>query len=244
MRKVLLITGGGRGIGAATALTAARHGWDVAVNYRDNRPRAEAIVDEIENLGGKAIAYQADVADERAVAAMFAAIDRDFGRLTGLVNSAGILGPRGRIDQVEAAALAEIFAINITGLLVCCREAIRRMSKNHGGLGGAIVNLSSAASRLGAPGEGVPYAASKGAVDSLTFGLAQEVAGEGIRVNAVSHGVIDTEIQPAGRVERIGPNLPMKRVGKAEEVAAAILYLLSDEASYVSGTVLDVSGGR
>jgi len=244
MRKVLLITGGGRGIGAATALTAARHGWDVAVNYRDNRPRAEAIVDEIENLGGKAIAYQADVADERAVAAMFAAIDRDFGRLTGLVNSAGILGPRGRIDQVEAAALAEIFAINITGLLVCCREAIRRMSKNHGGLGGAIVNLSSAASRLGAPGEGVPYAASKGAVDSLTFGLAQEVAGEGIRVNAVSPGVIDTEIQPAGRVERIGPNLPMKRVGKAEEVAAAILYLLSDEASYVSGTVLDVSGGR
>jgi len=244
MRKVLLITGGGRGIGAATALTAARHGWDVAVNYRANRPRAEAIVDEIENLGGKAVAYQADVADERAVAAMFVAIDRDFGRLTGLVNSAGILGPRGRIDQVEAAALAEIFAINITGMLVCCREAIRRMSKNHGGLGGAIVNLSSAASRLGAPGEGVPYAASKGAVDSLTFGLAQEVAGEGIRVNAVSPGVIDTEIQPAGRVERISPNLPMKRVGKAEEVATAILYLLSDEASYVSGTVLDVSGGR
>lgn len=244
MRKVLLITGGGRGIGAATALVAARHGWDVAVNYRDNRPRAEAIVDEIENLGGKAIAYQADVADERAVAAMFAAIDRDFGSLTGLVNSAGILGPRGRIDQVGAAALGEIFAINITGTLVCCREAIRRMSKNHGGLGGTIVNLSSAASRLGAPGEGVPYAASKGAVDSLTFGLAQEVAGEGIRVNAVSPGVIDTEIQPAGRVERIGPNLPMKRVGKAEEVAGAILYLLSDEASYVSGTVLDVSGGR
>jgi NAD(P)-dependent dehydrogenase (short-subunit alcohol dehydrogenase family) len=244
MKKVLLVTGGGRGIGAATALAAAHHGWDVAVNFQSNRPRAEAVIDEIENMGGKAIAYQADIADERAAVAMFAAIDQDFGRLTGLVNSAGILGPRGRIDQVDAAALANLFAINVTGMLICCREAIRRMSRNHGGAGGAIVNLSSAASRLGAPGEGVPYAASKGAVDSLTFGLAQEVAGEGIRVNAVSPGVIDTEIQPAGRVERIGPNLPMKRVGKAEEVAAAILYLLSDEASYVSGTVLDVSGGR
>jgi NAD(P)-dependent dehydrogenase (short-subunit alcohol dehydrogenase family) len=244
MKKVLLVTGGGRGIGAATALAAAHHGWDVAVNYQSNRSRAEAVVDEIENMGGKAIAYQADIADERAVAAMFAAIDRDFGPVSGLVNSAGILGPRGRIDQVDAAALTTLFAINITGMLICCREAIRRMSRNQGGAGGAIVNLSSAASRLGAPGEGVPYAASKGAVDSLTFGLAQEVAGEGIRVNAVSPGVIDTEIQPAGRVERIGPNLPMKRAGKAPEVATAILYLLSDEASYVSGTVLNVSGGR
>jgi NAD(P)-dependent dehydrogenase (short-subunit alcohol dehydrogenase family) len=244
MRKILLVTGGGRGIGAATALAAAHHGWDVAVNYQSNRARAEAVVDEIENMGGKAIAYQADIADERAVAAMFAAIDRDFGCLSGLVNSAGILGPRGRIDQVDAAALTTLFAINVTGTLICCREAIRRMSRSQGGPGGAIVNLSSAASRLGAPGEGVPYAASKGAVDSLTFGLAQEVAGEGIRVNAVSPGVIDTEIQPAGRVERIGPNLPMKRAGKAPEVATAILYLLSDEASYVSGTVLNVSGGR
>jgi NAD(P)-dependent dehydrogenase (short-subunit alcohol dehydrogenase family) len=244
MRKILLVTGGGRGIGAATALAAAHHGWDVAVNYQSNRPRAEAVVDEIENMGGKAIAYQADIADERAVAAMFAAIDRDFGCLSGLVNSAGILGPRGRIDQVDAAALTTLFAINVTGMLICCREAIRRMSRNQGGAGGAIVNLSSAASRLGAPGDGVPYAASKGAVDSLTFGLAQEVAGEGIRVNAVSPGVIDTEIQPAGRVERIGPSLPMKRAGKAPEVATAILYLLSDEASYVSGTVLNVSGGR
>jgi NAD(P)-dependent dehydrogenase (short-subunit alcohol dehydrogenase family) len=244
MRKILLVTGGGRGIGAATALAAAHHGWDVAVNYQNNRPRAEAVVDEIENMGGKAIAYQADIADERAVAAMFAAIDRDFGCLSGLVNSAGILGPRGRIDQVDAAALTTLFAINVTGMLICCREAIRRMSRNQGGAGGAIVNLSSAASRLGAPGDGVPYAASKGAVDSLTFGLAQEVAGEGIRVNAVSPGVIDTEIQPAGRVERIGPSLPMKRAGKAPEVATAILYLLSDEASYVSGTVLNVSGGR
>ncbi|HKT20253.1 MAG TPA: SDR family oxidoreductase [Stellaceae bacterium] len=244
MSKVLLVTGGGRGIGAATALAAARHGWDVAVNYRSNSERAETVVDEIENIGGKAIAFQADIADEGAVAAMFAAIDREFGRVTGLVNSAGIIGPHGRIESVGAVGLAELFAINITGTLICCREAIRRMSRKHGGPGGAIVNLSSAASRLGAAGESVPYAASKGAVDSLTFGLAQEVAGEGIRVNAVSPGVIDTEIQPPGRVERIGPNLPMKRAGKAEEVAAAILYLLSEEASYVSGAVLNVSGGR
>ncbi len=244
MGKVLLVTGGGRGIGAATALAAAHHGWDVAVNYQSNRPRAEAVVDEIENMGGKAIAYQADVADQQAVGVLFAAIDRDFGRLTGLVNSAGILGPRGRIDQVDAAGLATLFAINVTGTLICCREAIRRMSRSHGGAGGAIVNLSSAAARLGGAGETVPYAASKGAIDSLTFGLAQEVAAEGIRLNAVSPGVIDTEIQPPGRVERFGPSLPMKRAGRAEEVATAILYLLSDEASYVSGTVLDVSGGR
>ncbi len=244
MRKVLLVTGGGRGIGAATSRAAARRGWDVAVNYQTNRPRAEAVVDDIENAGGKAIAYQADIADERAVLAMFAAIDRDFGCLTGLVNSAGILGPRGRIDQVDQVGLANLFAINVTGTLICCREAIRRMSRSHGGAGGTIVNLSSAASRLGGAGEAVPYAASKGAIDSLTFGLAQEVAGEGIRVNAVSPGMIDTEIQPPGRVERLGPSLPMKRTGKAEEVASAILYLLSDEAAYVSGTVLDVSGGR
>jgi NAD(P)-dependent dehydrogenase (short-subunit alcohol dehydrogenase family) len=244
MRKVLLVTGGGRGIGAATALAAARHGWDVAVNYQSNHARAEAIVDEIENAGGKAIAYPTDIADEAAVAAMFAAIDGQFGPITGLVNSAGILGPHGRIESVDAAGLAKLFAINVAGTLICCREAIRRMSTKHGGAGGAIVNLSSAASRLGAPGEGVPYAASKGAIESLTFGLAQELAGEGIRVNAVSPGVIDTEIQPPGRVQRIGPNLPMKRAGKAEEVAAAILYLLSDDASYVSGSVLNVSGGR
>jgi NAD(P)-dependent dehydrogenase (short-subunit alcohol dehydrogenase family) len=244
MKKILLVTGGGRGLGAATALLAARHGWDVAVNYQTNRPRAEAIVDEIENSGGKAIAYQADVSDERAVVELFAAVDRDFGPLTGLVNSAGIIGPHGRIERVEAAALANLFAINVTGTFLCCREAIRRMSRSHGGSGGSIVNLSSAASRIGGAGETVPYAASKGAIDSLTFGLAQELAGEGIRVNAVSPGVIDTEIQPTGRVEGVGPNLPMKRAGRAEEVASAILYLLSEEASYVAGTVLGVSGGR
>jgi NAD(P)-dependent dehydrogenase (short-subunit alcohol dehydrogenase family) len=244
LSKTLLITGGGRGIGAATALVAARTGWDIAINYREKSARAEALVDEIENIGGKAIAYPADVADEAAVVALFKAIDRDFGPLHGLVNSAGIIGPHGRIDAVDAAALERLFAINVTGTLICCREAIKRMSTKHGGKGGAIVNLSSAASRIGGAGETVPYAASKGAIDSLTFGLAQEVAAEGIRVNAVSPGVIDTEIQPEGRVARVGPSLPMKRAGHAEEVASAIVYLLSDAASYIAGTVLDVTGGR
>jgi NAD(P)-dependent dehydrogenase (short-subunit alcohol dehydrogenase family) len=244
MAKTLLITGGGRGIGAATAIAAARVGWDVAINYREKTARAAAIVAAVKGLGRKAIAYPADVTDEAAVVALFAAVDRDFGRLDGLVNSAGIIGPHGRIDSVDAAGLDKLFAINVTATLICCREAIKRMSTKHGGKGGAIVNLSSAASRIGGAGETVPYAASKGAIDSLTFGLAQEVAGEGIRVNAVSPGVIDTEIQPEGRVARIGPTLPMKRVGKPEEVAAAILFLLSDEAAYIAGTVLDVTGGR
>jgi NAD(P)-dependent dehydrogenase (short-subunit alcohol dehydrogenase family) len=244
--KTLLITGGGRGIGAATALVAARTGWDIAINYREKSARADQIVAEITKLGRKAKAYPADIADERAVVALFAAVDRDFGApsLSGLVNSAGIIGPHGRIDAVDAAGLDRLFAINITGTLICCREAIKRMSLKHGGKGGAIVNLSSAGARLGGAGETVPYAASKGAIDSLTFGLAQEVVAEGIRVNAVSPGVIDTEIQPEGRVARVGPNLPMKRAGQAEEVASAIVYLLSDAASYIAGTVLDVTGGR
>jgi len=244
LSKTLLITGGGRGIGAATALVAARTGWDIAINYLEKGARAEALVDEIENIGSKAIAYPADVANEAAVVALFAAIDRDFGPLHGLVNSAGIIGPHGRIDTVDAAGLDRLFAINVTGTLICCREAIKRMSTKHGGKGGAIVNLSSAGSRLGGAGETVPYAASKGAIDSLNFGLAQEVAAEGIRVNAVRPGVIDTEIQPEGRVARVGPNLPMKRASNAEEVASAIVYLLSDAASYIAGTVLDVTGGR
>jgi NAD(P)-dependent dehydrogenase (short-subunit alcohol dehydrogenase family) len=244
MAKTLLITGGGRGIGAATALAAAQVGWDIAINYREKTARADAIVAQVKSLGRKAAAYPADIADEAAVVALFAAVDRDFGKLHGLVNSAGIIGPHGRIDAVDAGGLDRLWAINITGTLICCREAIKRMSTKHGGQGGAIVNLSSAASRIGGAGETVPYAASKGAINSLTFGLAQEVAGEGIRVNAVSPGVIDTEIQPEGRVARIGPNLPMKRAGKAEEVAAAILHLLSDEASYTAGAVLEVTGGR
>jgi NAD(P)-dependent dehydrogenase (short-subunit alcohol dehydrogenase family) len=185
-----------------------------------------------------------ELADEASITRFFATIDRELGPIGGLVNSGGIIGPHGRIDTVSAAGLDSLWTINITGTLVCCREAIKRMSTKHGGKGGAIVNLGSAASRLGGAGETVPYAASKGAIDSLTFGLAQEVAAEGIRVNAVSPGVIDTEIQPPGRVERVGPMLPMKRVGQPEEVAEAILWLLSDAASYVSGAVLNVSGGR
>ncbi len=244
MSKVLLITGGGRGIGAATAIEAAKRGWDVAINYRGNKARADSVVASIKQNGGKAIAYQGDMANEAAIIALFEAVDRDFGGLNALVTSAGIIGPHGRVEAASAVGLAELFAINITGTVLCCREAIKRLSTKHGGKGGAIVTLSSAASRLGGAGENVPYATSKGAIDSLTFGLAQELAGEGIRVNSVSPGVIDTEIQPAGRVERVGPNLPMKRAGTAEEVASAILYLLSDEASYVSGTVVNVSGGR
>jgi NAD(P)-dependent dehydrogenase (short-subunit alcohol dehydrogenase family) len=244
MAGVIIVTGGGRGIGAATALAAARRGYAVAVNYQQNRVRADEIVGEIKQSGGRALAIQADVADEAAIVRLFETVDRELGALSALVNSAGIIGPQGRIEACSAADLRALFETNITGTMICCREAIRRLSTRHGGKGGAIVNLSSAASRLGGAGELVPYATSKGAIDALTFGLAQEVAAEGIRVNAVSPGVIDTEIQPAGRVEKVGPMLPMKRAGRAEEVAATILWLLSEEASYVSGTVVGVSGAR
>jgi NAD(P)-dependent dehydrogenase (short-subunit alcohol dehydrogenase family) len=244
MTQALIITGGTRGIGAQVALAAARLGWRMVLGYQNNRDRAEAMVAEIARAGGHAVAVAGELADESAILRLVATADREIGPVGRLVNSAGIIGPHGRIDAVAAAPLNDLFTINITGTFLCCREAIRRMSTKHGGKGGAIVNLSSAASRLGGAGETVPYAASKGAIDSLTFGLAQEVAGEGIRVNAVSPGVIDTEIQPPGRVERVGPQLPMKRVGRPEEVAASIMWLLSDEASYVSGAVLNVSGGR
>ncbi|HZT51004.1 MAG TPA: SDR family oxidoreductase [Stellaceae bacterium] len=244
MSKVLVITGGSRGIGAKVALGAARQGWRIALVYQTNRPRAEEVLAAVRGQGGEAIALQADIADEAAVTRLFATVDGELGRLSGLVNSAGIIGPSGRLEAVEGASLAALWAINITGTMLCCREAIRRMSTRHGGSGGAIVNLSSAASRLGGAGSTIPYAASKGAIDSLTFGLGQEVAAEGIRVNAVSPGVIDTEIQPPGRVAQIGPLLPMQRVGQPEEVAEAILFLLSDAASYIAGAVLNVSGAR
>jgi NAD(P)-dependent dehydrogenase (short-subunit alcohol dehydrogenase family) len=244
MSQALVITGGGRGIGAKVALAAARTGRTLALGYQSNRPRADEVVAAVAKAGGKAVAIPMELADEASIARFFTTIDREVGPIDGLVNSGGIIGPHGRIEGVSGAALDSLWSINITGTLVCCREAIKRMSTKHGGKGGAIVNLGSAASRLGGAGETVPYAASKGAIDSLTFGLAQEVAAEGIRVNAVSPGVIDTEIQPPGRVERVGPMLPMKRVGQPEEVAEAILWLLSDAASYVSGAVLDVSGGR
>ena len=242
--RALVITGGGRGIGAQVALGAARRGARMVLGYQKNRARADAVVAEVARLGGQAVAFPMELADEASIVRFFAEADRVLGPLDGLVNSGGIVGPQGRVEAVPGAGLNELFAVNITGTLICCREAIRRMSTKHGGKGGTIVNLGSAASRLGGAGGWVPYGASKGAVDSLTFGLAQEVAAEGIRVNAVSPGVIDTEIQPPGRVEQVGPQLPMKRAGKPEEVAEAILWLLADAASYVSGAVLNVSGGR
>jgi NAD(P)-dependent dehydrogenase (short-subunit alcohol dehydrogenase family) len=216
----------------------------MALCYQKNRPRVEEVMAGVRKAGGEAIAIAADVAVEADVVRLFETVDRDLGRPSGLVNSAGIIGPSGRIEDVPSPGLTELWAINITGTVLCCREAIRRMSTKHGGGGGAIVNLSSAASRLGGAGVNVPYAVSKGAIDSLTFGLGQEVAAEGIRVNAVSPGVIDTEIQPPGRVAQIGPTLPMRRVGQPQEVAEAILFLLSDAASYIAGAVLNVSGGR
>lgn len=245
MSRVLIVTGGGRGLGAATCIEAARRGYEnIAVNYLANKARADQVVAACKEHGARAIAIKADVSKERDVMRLFESVDKRLGTVTHLVNSAGIVGPYARVDELPYAELGPLWALNITGTLIPCREAIKRMSTKHKGKGGAIVNLSSAASHLGGAGVNVPYAASKGAVDSLTWGLAQEVAAEGIRVNAVSPGVIDTEIQPEGRVEKIGPMLPMKRVGQAHEVAAAILFLLSDEASYVAGTKVNVSGAR
>tara|TARA_R110000868_G_scaffold1253_12_gene9769 strand:+ start:13129 stop:13863 length:735 start_codon:yes stop_codon:yes gene_type:complete len=244
MSGILVVTGGGRGIGAETSLKAADAGWDICVNYQGNAARAESVVGEIVARGQRAIAVQADISVEADVIWMFETCDAELGRPTGLVNSAGILEPLSRIDEMDGDALVRHMMINVVGSILCAREAVRRMSTAHGGTGGVIVNLSSRTSELGGAGASVHYGASKGAINSFTFGLAQEVAAEGVRVCAVSPGVIDTEIQPAGRVEAVGPALPMQRVGRPEEVANAVVWLLSDEASYVSGTVLDVSGAR
>jgi NAD(P)-dependent dehydrogenase (short-subunit alcohol dehydrogenase family) len=248
MKKVILITGASRGIGAATARLAAARGYAVCVNYLKNRQAAEAVVAEIEGGGGRAIAVAADVADEAQVVRLFETVDRQFGTLTALVNNAGILETQMRVEDMDAARLNRILAANVTSCFICAREAVRRMSSRHGGSGGAIVNVSSAASRIGSAGEYVDYAASKGAVDTLTIGLAREVATEGIRVNAVRPGFIYTDIHASGgepgRVDRVKAFVPMQRGGHPEEVAAAILWLLSDEASYATGSFIDLAGGR
>ena len=244
----VLVTGGGRGIGAATARLAAERGYTVCVNYRSNRAAADAVVADIESRGGTAIAVGADVSRETDVLRLFQTIDERLGPLRALVNNAGVLETQTRVDSIDAARLGRVFATNVTGAFLCAREAVKRLSTTRGGAGGAIVNVSSRAAQLGAPGEYVDYAASKAALDTLTIGLALEVAAEGIRVNGVRAGIIDTEIHASGgeprRVDRLGPQLPMKRGGHAIEVARAILWLLSDEASFSTGTFIDVAGGR
>jgi NAD(P)-dependent dehydrogenase (short-subunit alcohol dehydrogenase family) len=245
---ILIVTGGGRGIGAATARLAAERGYAVCVNYRANRAAAEAVVADIERTGAQGTSVQADVAVESDVVRLFETTDARLGRITALVNNAGIIDLQTRVERIDAARLTRIFATNVTGAFVCAREAVRRMSTAHGGAGGAIVNVSSRAAVLGAPGEYVDYAASKAALDTLTTGLSREVAGEGIRVNGVRAGIIDTEIHASGgepaRVHRLGPTLPMLRGGTALEVARAIVWLLSDDASYTTGSFIDVAGGR
>ncbi len=249
MSKVLLITGGGRGIGAATSLLAAKQGYAVAVNYQSDSARAEALVAQIVTAGGKAEAFKADVANADQVTALFDDVERRLGRVTHVVQSAGITGKSSRLVDAPLEVIRQTIEINLLGTIYVAREAVKRMSTRLGGEGGVIVNVSSAAALLGSPGEYVWYAASKGGVESLTFGLAKEVAEEGIRVNAVVPGMVETEIHDrstgdAARVERIRPNIPMKRIGKPEEIAQAILFLLSDASSYVTGTTLRVSGGR
>lgn len=248
MSGVVVVTGGGRGIGAATARLAAQRGYAVCVNYRKNQRAAEQVVRAIASSGGQAIAVAGDVSAEADVARLFVTSEKELGALTALVNNAAILETQMRVDEMDAGRLHRVFSTNVVGSFLCAREAVRRMSIKHGGRGGAIVNVSSGAARLGSPGEYVDYAASKGAIDTLTIGLSREVAEEGIRVNGVRPGFIYTEMHASGgepnRVERVKQMVPMKRGGQPEEVATAIMWLLSDEASYVTGTFIDVTGGK
>ncbi len=246
--STLVVTGGSRGIGAAVCVAAARAGWDVVVDYARDESAARDVVASIESAGGRALAVRADVADADAVERLFAAADDWLGPVTGLVNNAGISGGFARVDEVTAAVLDEVLSVNVAGPFLCSGAAVRRMSTRHGGQGGAIVNVSSRAAVLGSPGEWVHYAATKGALDTLTVGLAREVATEGVRVNAVAVGLVDTDLHAAagepGRPDRMRPTIPMQRSGTVEEVAAAVVWLLSEAASYTTGTVLAVSGGR
>jgi len=248
MNPILLVTGASRGIGAATALLAAQQGWSVVVNYTANSLAADEVVRRIRASGGSAMAVQADVANEAQVLAMFARIDAKFGPLSGLVNNAGVVDVSARVDEMDMARWRRMFDVNVLGSMLCAREAVRRMSTRHGSSGGSIVNVSSAASRLGSPSQYVDYAAAKGAVDAFTIGLAKEVAAEGIRVNAVRPGLIETEIHASGglpnRVQDLKHLVPMQRGGTADEVAQAIVWLLSPAASYTTMSLLDVSGGR
>lgn len=248
MSKVLLVTGGSRGIGAAIARLGARDGYDVVVNYHSNKAAADAVVADVEAAGHKGLAVQADASTEAGVLSLFGAVDEAFGRLDAFANNAGVINPQMRLEDMPVDEMERIFTTNITGPFLCAREAVRRMSTKHGGRGGSMVISSSAAARLGGAHAFLPYAASKGAMDTFTKGLAEEVAAEGIRVNAIRPGLIYTDIHAdAGspdRVDTLSETVPMKRGGTAEEVAETVLWLMSDAASYVTGTLVDISGGR
>lgn len=248
MKPVTLISGAGRGIGRATALCLAEQGHDLCLLYRRDRQSAEKLAEQIQESGRQTLLLQADVGDAEAVAQAFASAIKQFGRLSGVVNNAGIVGDKARLDEMSSERLQQMLQTNVLGVMYCCQQAVKHMSTRHGGDGGSIVNVSSVASRIGSPGEYVDYAASKGAVDTLSLGLAKEVATEGVRVNVVRPGIIDTDIHASGgqpdRATRLAPLIPMQRPGQAQEVAATIAWLLSDQASYCTGSILDVSGGR
>ena len=244
MSGVLVVTGGSRGIGAATARLAATHGWDVAVNYHKREDRAQEVVNDVRAAGRRAIAVSGDVGREADVVRLFATVDRELGSVTGLVNNAGTISAYGLVEDLPAAALARDIEVNVSAVILCAKEALSRMCRRHGGAGGSIVNISSRAAAMGMPREYVHYAATKGAIASFTIGLAKEVADQGVRVNSVSPGLIDTEIQPPERFQRLGPTVPIGRAGQPVEVAEAVVWLLSDAASYVTGADILVSGGR